>query len=131
RCPSDPAAAGDYSPSYFVITGSGAVFKGEASPGCELITNRDGMSMTLMVVEAVNTGIQWMEPRDLSLDDLDKAFNVEAGKSMCSRHAHGANVTYVDTHCMFLHDTIKQKTLRALFTYDGGEVINDDDVPSD
>jgi type II secretory pathway pseudopilin PulG len=123
RCPSDPAGPGDYTTNYFVVTGPGSVFEGDKAITMDAITARDGMSDTLLIVEAANTGIHWMEPRDLSVDDIAAAFDAKAGKFISSHHRDGANAAYADSRTIFLPDTIDAATLRAIITYDGGERV--------
>jgi prepilin-type processing-associated H-X9-DG protein len=88
------------------------------------ISARDGLSNTLLVVEAVNTGIHWMEPHDLSVNDISQAFDVKAGKFISSYHAGGVNVAFGDSHTFFLSDKIDQKVLRALITPNGKEDLS-------
>ncbi len=130
RCPTDPFLnSNDHATNYFVITGRGTVLDRDESVSLQSILDHDSKANTLILVEAVNTGVHWMEPRDLSIDDIDKAFDVNAGKFMSSYHSGGANVVYADSRAVFMLDTIDRTVLRALFTYKGGEVLSDPDLP--
>jgi len=82
----------------------------------------DGMSNTILLVEAVNAGIPWMAPRDLDFELLDFKVSSTTGYGPSSAHStDGANVLLYDGHTMFLRSATKPDTLRALLTVDGGE----------
>src|SRR5262249_18476914 len=52
--------------SYFAIAGRGTAFEGSKAIGFRDVT--DGLSNTICVVEARNTGHTWAEPYDIDLD---------------------------------------------------------------
>jgi type II secretory pathway pseudopilin PulG len=85
RCPAD---ADDYqtpNTSYVDVVGPDTLFPGEAS--------FDGVihnpSQTIVVVELANSGIRWMEPRDLDVAELAAIVDGLSGKSL-SNHRPGA-----------------------------------------
>ena len=71
-CPSDPNAyaPGATQTSYVAVVGRNAAWAGEKSRKLGPVDFPGGASNTIMVVEVANSGIPWMEPRDLSLDAL-------------------------------------------------------------
>ena len=46
----------------------------------------DGAANTLLVVEIANSGIHWMEPRDLHLVQMAPTINPKSGQGISSRH---------------------------------------------
>ena len=68
RCPTDKLAGKETDTSYVVVVGPGTVFPGERP--VKLGEIRDGSSNTVMLVEVANSGIHWMEPRDLDITKM-------------------------------------------------------------
>ena len=89
----------------------------------------DGISNTLMVVEACGTDIAWAEPRDLSLNEASIGINMPGDKQnqsngvSSSYHTGGANALFGDGSVRFLFEEIDPEVLRALLTANGGEEI--------
>ena len=77
---------------------------------------RDGSSRTIQVVETIDSGIHWMEPRDLSF--------AEAELGLRSGHFGGANAVFADSHVQFLPDDIPPSVLRAMLTREGREAVD-------
>ena len=65
HCPSDPGARSDT--SYVVVVGRNTAFPG--SKGIRLTDVKGDAAHTILAVETMQSGIHWMEPRDLSLAD--------------------------------------------------------------
>ena len=122
QCPSNPASGpASTTTSYAAITGPGTMFDADIPSG--FATIRDGTSNTLMVVEATNAGIHWMEPRDLDVNQM--TFRVNGSPAdISSPHPGGALAVFADGHTSFLQNTITAQILRALITKSGGEPIN-------
>jgi hypothetical protein len=119
QCPSSPAS--DLSEtSYAVIEGPGALFDGPNAYKISDVT--DGTSNTIMVVEVAGSGIHWMEPRDLELEQLDLQINGPNG-DIQSNHPGGVNATIADGSVRFLSETIDSGILDALITRSGGERV--------
>ncbi|MDP6444649.1 MAG: DUF1559 domain-containing protein [Pirellulaceae bacterium] len=57
--------------NYVVITGANTLFDGEKAARFADVT--DGTSNTLMLIEIQNSQIEWSEPRDLDIKELDAA----------------------------------------------------------
>jgi prepilin-type processing-associated H-X9-DG protein len=121
-CASDPAAgpAGSTT-SYAAITGPGTLFDADEASSFATIT--DGTSNTLMVAEAANAGIHWMEPRDLDIDQMTLTIN-GSPTDISSHHPGGAQGVFADGHTNFLQAGIGAQLLRALMTKSGGEPIS-------
>jgi len=75
----------------------------------------DGTVNTIALVEVANSGINWLNPRDLSLD--------ESLKNDDSQHATGAMHLFFDGSVHFLKRNIDRKVYRALLTANGQEVV--------
>ncbi len=106
---------------YQVFTGKGALFDGKKGLTLGQITNGDGTSYTLLVVEAAEA-VPWTKPADLVYDP-DRPLPRLGG------HFPGATpVLFADGSVRSLRDRIKEKTLRALITWNGGEVIDPKDL---
>ncbi len=113
QCPSDPIAhaPGSTQTSYVAVVGRNAAWPGAKSRkiGPDFAT-----SNTIMVVEVANSGIQWSEPRDLSLDAFGAAGTKSPALTLSSNHGlpeqffftydHGcgANVAMADDSMHYL-----------------------------
>jgi hypothetical protein len=101
---------------YQVITGPETVFP---SPNaCRIADITDGRKNTLLIVEAADP-VPWTKPADLSYDSK-KPVPKLGGVSR-----KGCQAAYADGSVRLLKPTIKEATLRALITRNGGEVIHD------
>jgi prepilin-type processing-associated H-X9-DG protein len=122
RCPSNtvtPNCTG-----YALLVGPRAFSPGTTGRTLDEITRADGTSTTLMLVEAADAKINWLEPRDLNVDEMTFHIN-KSGKEISSHHAGVANVSYCDGHQSTVRDDIAPETLKALTTFDGGEPLEE------
>jgi prepilin-type processing-associated H-X9-DG protein len=113
RCPADlsePRTA----TNFLAVVGPGAAWAG-TTPGYS--TNRaKGNSHTALLVEAANSGIHWLEPRDLDLSTFDPTINGRSGRGISSRHAGGANVVFVDGSVRCLSADTSREVVEAMLT---------------
>jgi prepilin-type processing-associated H-X9-DG protein len=112
--------------SYAMIVGPHTISDGPTARTRAAI--KDGMSDTILVVEATNAHINWMEPRDLDAKKMRFQIggngNPNASKNeISSPHAGGANVIFCDGHVDSLPASTDPKQLEAMTTIDGGETI--------
>lgn len=120
-CPSDDRR-GPGEVSYLAITGPGTVWPGDR---CATFGDiKDGTSNTIQLVEAIGSGIHWMEPRDLPFEALAKGVNSEARVGVCSRHGDTAKVSFCDGSVRPIDATLSIETLEALATKAGKEPID-------
>jgi hypothetical protein len=106
---------------YQVFTGGGAIF--EASPTARLLSLKDialadGTSKTLLVVEAADP-VPWTKPDDLPYSPdqpLPKLGGLFINK--------GFHVLMADGSGRWLPADINENTIRAMITWNGGEVVN-------
>jgi prepilin-type processing-associated H-X9-DG protein len=108
--------------NYVMIVGKGTIGGlPNEKVGFQHVT--DGTSNTIAVVEVVGTGIHWMEPRDLSIDELSMMLNDGSGKGPSSRHPGGVNVALADGSTPFLPQSISPETLRRLVLRNDGQPV--------
>jgi hypothetical protein len=89
----------------------------------------DGPGDTLIVVEVVDAGIHWMEPKELDWGTMSFRLNDRTHPSVSSNHPFGGS-GYAGAHVLTVDDTVTRlprnlpsETLRALLTIAGGERI--------
>ncbi len=121
-CPADTTKRATDT-SYVLITGDGSAWPDDHAPGRDEIT--DDLEQTIALVEVVNSGIHWMEPRDLPLSEALRGINAKAGLSISSRHRSGVQVGRADGSVWFLSDDTSPQQLQAMLTPDGGEIVED------
>ncbi len=112
HCPTDPGPVTDT--SYVAVVGPGTIWPGVTPVSKSQIT--DGVANTILLVEVKNSGINWMEPRDL-------AFTAPTGIGVSSNHPGCAVVVFADGHLSTLDVTISDAQLKALLTIAGGESV--------
>jgi RNA polymerase sigma factor (sigma-70 family) len=112
-------AKGTTTTVYQVFTGPGTVFPNPKASRIADIT--DGAAYTILVVEAAEA-VPWTKPADLPYDPK-KPLPKLGGVS-----TRGFEATLVDGSTRLFKYTIKEATLRALITSNGGETINDNDL---
>jgi prepilin-type processing-associated H-X9-DG protein len=131
HCPKDPTPAASGITSYAMLVGPHAFSDGPTARHIADIT--DGLDKTIMVVEVVGAGINWLEPRDLEVDKMTFRIKHPGNEpatdvtDISSGHPHVANVLFCDGSVQSLPDDIDPKLLEALTTIDGGETVNLDD----
>ncbi len=111
-CPSDPHELTENT-NYVMIVGERTISDGPTARRFGEVT--DGTSNTLGVVESIDEGIHWMEPRDLPFEELEFG--------LMSRHPGGGNALLLDGSVRFISATIDREVLRAMATIDGGERV--------
>ena len=72
RCLSDPStcAKGSTTTSYVAVIGSEAFWQRDKDTSLEAPALQGNLRHSVMLIETANSGIQWTEPKDLCLDDL-------------------------------------------------------------
>jgi prepilin-type processing-associated H-X9-DG protein len=121
RCPSDDSPA-PLDTDYLAVVGPKALFRDVGSTKLGDIS--DGQSNTLMVVESHQSGIHWMEPRDMKADDAAMGVNSRVTDSIQSAHTGGANVAMADGSVHFISDGTDPEVLKAMTTVNGKEKVD-------
>jgi prepilin-type processing-associated H-X9-DG protein len=116
---------GDPSPDktpYQVIVGQQTMFPGPR--GVRSLDIRDGMSLTIAVVEASGSPVTWTQPQDLEFDRL--SFSIGSGQpgQLDSEHRGGINAAFADGSVRFLDENNPPDQVRAAATRAGGETVN-------
>ena len=94
------------------------------SRGRGVMEFRDGLSNTMALTEIADSGIHWLEPRDLTFGEATDGVNPPLVKlSVSSPHPGGANVLFFDGSVLFLESDLPPETLRAYLTANGGESV--------
>ncbi len=101
-CPSSPSLPTET--NYMVVTGKGTLFPGAESRKISEIT--DGTANTILVVEVAKSGVNWMQPVDVSIESLaqgigDPDDNLMGGGnnvSASSYHPGVVNAAFADAH---------------------------------
>jgi uncharacterized protein DUF1559 len=84
----------------------------------------DDHGHTILVVEVANSGIRWLEPRDLHVTQMARQINAPRGQGISSPHpTGGANVVMVDGTLRFLDARLTPDQLEGLLTIAGGEKV--------
>jgi prepilin-type processing-associated H-X9-DG protein len=112
-CPSETNTRANET-SYVAVVGPNAAWPGEKSRKLGSVDFPGGAKNTIIVVEVANSGIPWMEPRDLSLDALEGAGAKSPALTLLSNHGPqedfffkydhgcGANVVMADGSVHYL-----------------------------
>lgn len=107
--------------NYLAVVGDETVWHG--SKPVTSADVRDGLGETILLVENRGAGVCWMEPRDLSLADMELKLNSPAGVS--SPYDDPA-VVMLDGSLHRLRPGLKPMALRALLTVHGREALESD-----
>jgi prepilin-type processing-associated H-X9-DG protein len=111
--------------SFLAVVGPGMAWQEGKCTRLSDIT--DDPDSTLLLVEVANSGVHWMEPRDLDVLQMAPTINAKAGQGIASRHPGGAHAATAGGHVQFLSDKLPAATIRGLLTINGGERISDND----
>ena len=143
-CPSDPDACNPSATqtNYVAVVGPNAAWAGGKSRKYGPVDFPGGTSNTIMLVEVVDSGIPWTEPRDLSLDTLGadqtkvRAFAVSSRHGrrgnffFTYEHRYGANVAMADGSARYLSPSrVSTENLRKILqvgAYREEEIDSDD-----
>lgn len=131
-CPSRPSSfneQGHFLTSYVAPTGSETMFYSEQGTAMEEF--QDGISNTLMLVEACGSSIVWSEPRDIDVATTPIGINLpgrEFGESDClmsSWHSGGSQAALADGSVRFFSASTDPMILKAMVTRNGSELVDD------
>lgn len=97
RCLADHGRKPSTDTSYLAVVGTG-------SPLAPSKGQRTGKpkSDSLLVVEVADSGIHWMEPRDLHVVQMNPIVCASHGQGISSHHINGAHVSFADGTVHFL-----------------------------
>jgi prepilin-type processing-associated H-X9-DG protein len=134
RCPSHShdRAVKSNETQYFAVVDPQSAWPGRN--GRQIREFSDGTSWTIMVLEASGLGVNWMEPRDVSLDEAIELMttkprsghsHVEDGFLTTTFYETSArNVVFVDGHVTWMEQLRDPWFAKALLTAAGGEQLS-------
>lgn len=120
--PGDDSALASYETSYMVVVGKNTIFQGTKSLNMNEVT--DGLANTLLVVESTESGVCWMEPKDLEASKMDYAINGAPTNCIRSHHPYGAQAVFADSKTRYLTEDLPPEYIEALTT-----AAKSDDAP--
>lgn len=103
--------------SYVLVVGSDTFSPGPRGRTKEEFTG--GTSYTAAVAEMSESGIPWMEPRDLSFDTMSFKINDPKGVGIRSKHPGVVNVQLVDGSVRSLPENTDPEVVKSLFQVSG------------
>ncbi len=112
---------------FLAVTGPDTVFANGKGMSLEDLSNADGTSKTLFLVEAVGRNIVWTEPRDADTGQQPMGLNVPGDTVFDSPgfasayHPAGVNMAFADGTVSTIPKTMAPDVLRAMTTAHGGE----------
>jgi prepilin-type processing-associated H-X9-DG protein len=133
HCPA--ALDSHFTTNYVAVVGPETVWPVGGTRSVPDVT--DGASDTVAVVEIHNSGIHWMEPRDLELSSMPLKVNAEEGRGVSSPHPRDkwghpsrqtANVALVDGSVATVGNDTPSAQLRALLTIAGNESVDWEEI---
>ena len=122
NCPSDAHGENKItstSTSYVAVVGPETAWPESGTTAIRDIS--DGTSNTILVVEVANSGIHWMEPRDLHVVQMAPTINAKSGQGISSRHTGGAHVLLADGSTRFITEHFAAADLCAWLTAHAGD----------
>jgi Protein of unknown function (DUF1559) len=120
HCPAEASTRPDT--NYFVVVGPKTVFPGADPVAIKDIT--DGAANTILLVEAADSGINWLEPRDLSYVEAVRGINPKPGWGISSHHkSGGACVVFADGTSSFLPNDTPLEQLRRMLERNDGQPV--------
>ena len=132
HCRADEKAA-DGDTSYVAVTGEGTLWPRGRTVSLGDIP--DGSSNTILVVELSDSGVHWMEPRDLPIDKMTFEIGAKTGVGIRARHRQRhwfrendltpAHVLFADGAVQILSAEVKPETVRSLLLRDDGGPAGD------
>ncbi|MBR9802880.1 DUF1559 domain-containing protein [bacterium] len=114
--------------SFFVITGNETPFPQNGQVSQDDISKNDGLTTTLMIVEAANMDITWTEPKDIPFDALNASPKDLRGKGPSTHRSEGAPLAiFCDGHGTMLNPKTDPTVLKAISTWKGKEPVTLED----
>jgi hypothetical protein len=108
----------DFKTTYLAVAGKGTMFDGREGISGNSVAVRDGLTNTLLLVEADDDrAVIWTKPDDLEVSEK----NPHAGLGKLRPGVF--LVAFADGHVQPLPNSLSPKQLWALFTRAGGEVV--------
>jgi len=120
-CPSRDEKQPKTDTSYVIVMGPQTMWPEQKA--VRLADVSDGTLNTIVLVEVHNSGIHWIEPRDLHVVQMAPTINPQRGQGISSSHKRGANVGLADGGVRYLTNGTPAETIRAALTRNGKESL--------
>lgn len=117
-CPAD-RRSGATMTSYVAVVGQGTAWPENKTT--RMRDFHDGTVNTLLLVEVADSGIHWMEPRDIKFEEFDNTINGPSKRGMSSHHEQGAHVLNAYGDAALFRTTLSPNKLRNMLTIDAGD----------
>jgi hypothetical protein len=110
--------------NYLMVTGPGTASEALSAKGSAKLV----VPKRILLVEVANSGIDWMEPKDLTLEEARAGLFPESGLGMSSQHTDPkvVHVALADGRVIRLSRNLPPETLEALLTGDLDEAAIDE-----
>jgi prepilin-type processing-associated H-X9-DG protein len=118
HCPDDSAPPTET--SYMVVVGPRTAFPGSNSRSLEEIEKGDGTSNTILSVEVRESGVNWMQPRDVKFEDAIRGINPRGVLGISSSHEGVVMVCFADGHAVPISVDTSPQVLKQLLQIDDG-----------
>lgn len=115
-CPADTSGRSSGEANYVLLTGRRSFFD-ESGAAAAAVDNPPPISVLL--VETCRSGINWLEPRDFNLDDIDLSVGRPTGKNVSSLHFGGAFVATGNVQTSFFPSSMSPQDVKTLLDYNG------------
>ena len=125
RCPSDASSSGaslSCETNYVMVVGEGTL-GGEPNEAVQISDITDGTSNTILAIEVGGSGIHWMEPRDVTVEEAVAFITNPSASQFMQVHPGGINALMADGSVCFIAETIDAEMLRALLTKGDGQAV--------
>ncbi|MGD0654324.1 MAG: DUF1559 domain-containing protein [Thermoguttaceae bacterium] len=94
KCLSDKQNEKNFTTNYIAIIGPGTTWRKDGP--VKISDLPDGGSHTVMVVETVDSGVHWAEPRDLTVEEALERMKTGKGLRISTAHPSVVNVLFAD-----------------------------------
>jgi hypothetical protein len=126
-CPSAPSHGKNNCTSYVAATGPETVWPDEKTASLVEVHAHDGNSKTILLLELPESDINWLEPRDLTFDQLCRKMTQDERRKVFDAHLGTSVVTFADGHTEIPSNGFLADNIAAMLTKAGGKNLNFDD----
>ena len=106
--------------NYVMIVGKGTI-GGEPNECVKMRDVLDGTSNTIMAIEVAGSGIGWLEPRDMTVDEAVQYITNPGASGRVHAHPGGVNAAFADGSVQFIAETTDPAVLRSMMIRDDGQ----------
>jgi hypothetical protein len=120
RCPGDLRSLPTET-SYLAIVGTNTAWPGVNAVRLDDVA--DAPERSLHVVEAVGSGVHWLEPRDLDYAEVELRIAPQVDADITSDHGDGVHALMMDGRAIFLNGTMSEESVRRLIEINDGKDV--------